>query len=231
MGEFLFRRLFFLFLLVCGAAVFSTGVFSAVHPLYSGFSSASSGFVFNNASSVVYVNDTTMYKIGYYSSNGSAWQNFTLAGAQYNSDANWLSGSSSYTLPAFGSGEHYIIVYSCTYNLGNGSWDCHDNKWQLIVINNTPAIVPNCSDGIKNQNEVFTDCGGVCPACECLTSQTQSCSITNGLGSQTRNCTDGRYSSWGVCIVVSCNSGYVISGNSCVLNSSSGTWSNEFIIS
>ena len=53
MGEVLFRRLFILFLLVCGMVVFSVDVFSVVHPLYSGFSSASSGFIFNNSQVIV----------------------------------------------------------------------------------------------------------------------------------------------------------------------------------
>jgi hypothetical protein len=200
----------------------------AVHSSYPEFSAANSGFIFNNISSLVSVNDTVVYKFGYYSINGTAWQNFTLAGTGYNGDVNWLSNNATCALPVFGVGEHYVIVYSCTYNLSNISWNCYENRWQLIVINNTP--IPNCSDNIKNQNEVFTDCGGVCPACECLTSQTQSCNITNGAGTQTRNCTDGRYSLWGLCTVVSCNSGYVISGNSCVLNSSNTTWSNELMI-
>ncbi|MDD5213136.1 MAG: type II secretion system protein [Candidatus Gracilibacteria bacterium] len=42
---------------------------------------------------------------------------------------------------------------------------------------------------------------------------TQSCIITNGIGSQTWNGTD-----WGTCTVIACNTGYSISGNSCVTN-------------
>ena len=130
--------------------LFSVGVFAAVHPLYSGFSSASSGFVFNNDSGVVSVSDTAVYSVGYFSVNGSPWQNFTLSGTAYNGDANWLSGSSSYTLPVFGAGEHYIIIYSCAYDSYNNSWDCYETKWQLIVLNNTQTAGPNCTDNCSN---------------------------------------------------------------------------------
>ncbi|MGV8087185.1 MAG: hypothetical protein ACP5N1_06150 [Candidatus Woesearchaeota archaeon] len=180
----------------------------ATHALYSGFSSPELGFKINNTK--LSVNDTIVYKTGWYSINGTAWQNFTLTGNFYNSNTNWLSGFANYTLPVFGVGEHYVIIYSCSYS---GGWNCYGNKWQLTIINNTPSAT--CTDGIRNQNEIFTDCGGVCPACECLVNQTQNCSVVNGVGNQFRTCNDGHYSSWGSCFVVSCNSGFFVNGSVC----------------
>jgi hypothetical protein len=46
---------------------------------------------------------------------------------------------------------------------------------------------------------------------------TQSCTISNGLGSQVWSS-----SQWGTCTVVSCNSGYTQSGNSCLASYSGG---------
>jgi hypothetical protein len=57
-----------------------------------------------------------------------------------------------------------------------------------FVVNAVP--IATCSDGVRNQNEVFTDCGGVCPACECSSSQTEYCDIDHGTGIYTRQCVD-----------------------------------------
>ncbi|MBN1275243.1 DUF4838 domain-containing protein [Candidatus Woesearchaeota archaeon] len=79
------------------------------------------------------VRDDAIYKTGWYASDGdNQWMSFTLNGNSYADSDDWLVGEATYTLPIFGSGEHYVIIYSCTNNNG---WDCHD-KWQLRVINN-----------------------------------------------------------------------------------------------
>jgi hypothetical protein len=57
----------------------------------------------------------------------------------------------------------------------------------------------------------------------CTGSTTQSCTITNGVGSQSRTCNAGVWSSWGACTLVSCNSGYIPSGNTCVIPQPGGT--------
>jgi len=55
------------------------------------------------------------------------------------------------------------------------------------------------------------------PECTSGQSETVSCSISNGFGSKTRSCSSsGNWGSYGSCYVSSCNSGYAISGNSCV---------------
>jgi hypothetical protein len=145
------------------AAITSTVGF-VVHPIYSGFSAPESGFTFNNNTRALSVTDTAVYKTGYYSINGSQWVSFTLSGTAYGTSPVWLTGTATKTLPSFGVGEHYIIIYSCKYNNG---WNCSDNRWQLYVVNNNPATPPaaSCNDGIKNQGEKGVDCGGPCAAC------------------------------------------------------------------
>ena len=61
-----------------------------------------------------------------------------------------------------------------------------------------------CASGYHTENS-----GASC------VSNTRTCSITNGQGTQTRN-----GSSWNACLVLNCNAGYEISGNSCVPASS-----------
>jgi hypothetical protein len=140
----------------------------AVHPIYSSFSSPEPGFYFNNNTRLLTVIDSAVYKTGYYSINGSQWTSFTLTGAQYGTSSVWLTDTTTKTLPSFGVGEHYIIIYSCDYTNG---WDCYGNRWQLLIINNSPVVappivpVPSCSDGILNQGETGVDCGGPCSAC------------------------------------------------------------------
>jgi hypothetical protein len=127
MGEFFFKKLFVGFLFVVSLFFFmysvknNEGAISddnnyvsspvsdnlisgyAVHPLYSSFSAAEAGFVFSNVSNSVSVSDGAIYRVGYYSVNGSAWQSFSLSGSLYNGSADWLTGSVTGSLPFFGS--------------------------------------------------------------------------------------------------------------------------------
>jgi hypothetical protein len=117
------------------------------HPVYPSFSSPEIGFILSGTS--LSVNDTAVYKTGYYSINGTQWQSFNLSGTAYGASTIWLTGSATKTLPVFGPGEHYVIVYSCKYNYAKAAWNCSDNRWQLIIINNgntdstPPAIAFN----------------------------------------------------------------------------------------
>jgi hypothetical protein len=56
----------------------------------------------------------------------------------------------------------------------------------------------------------------------CTGSSNQACAIANGVGQQTRACTSGTWGNWGACTVVSCNSGYIQSGNTCIVGDGSG---------
>jgi hypothetical protein len=128
---------------------FSDVVGFAAHSVYPSFSAAESGFAING--NALTVADTAVYKTGYYSINGAAWQNFTLVGNVLN--GSWLSNNANVILPNFGSGESYVVIYSCTKNAG--VWNCHDNKWQLKIINNTA----NPSSALSWSNELMINGG------------------------------------------------------------------------
>jgi hypothetical protein len=68
---------------------------------------------------VVSASDDAVYKFGWYSISGADWVSFELSGTVLGGD--WLSDG-TITLPAFGDGEHYVILYSCS---NTGIWDCH----------------------------------------------------------------------------------------------------------
>jgi hypothetical protein len=112
---------------------FSDNVGFAAHSVYPSFAAPESRFTING--NTISVSDTAIYKTGYYSINGGDWQDFTLTGTTLN--GSWLSSSATYTLPTFPAGENYIVIYSC--NKTSGVWDCHDNKWQLQIINITAS--------------------------------------------------------------------------------------------
>ena len=50
----------------------------------------------------------------------------------------------------------------------------------------------------------------------CTGPSAQPCAIAHGTGTQDRSCSSGAWSAWGACQVLSCDSGYVASGNACV---------------
>ncbi|MBN1275240.1 DUF4838 domain-containing protein [Candidatus Woesearchaeota archaeon] len=108
------------------------------HADYPSFSSAEGRFsLIDGELSVV---DDVLFRGGYVSVGGGAWQPVTLAGEPYGSSADWLSSGASLDLSSFSfpsDKESYIIVYSCSQA---GGWDCHattsqpDGFWQLFVI-------------------------------------------------------------------------------------------------
>lgn len=85
--------------------------------------------------------------------------------------------------------------------------DCLGAKWKWNSV--TSACVDACPQS-------YTETGGVCTASTCTGSATQSCLITNGVGTQTRTCSGTTWSDFETCTVTSCNAGYQISGNTCI---------------
>jgi hypothetical protein len=77
----------------------------------------------------------------------------------------------------------------------------------------------SCSPSTEICNGLDDDCDGSID--EGISPESRSCTISNGVGTQSRTCTSGSWSSWSTCTVVSCNSGYAQSGNSCILESPS----------
>ena len=113
---------------------FSDAVGFTAHSVYPSFAAPESRLTING--NTLSVSDYAIYKTGYYSINGGAWQNFSLSGNTLS--GNWISSTATYTLPTFGTGESYIVIYTCSKT--SGTWDCHDGttgKWQLQIINNT----------------------------------------------------------------------------------------------
>ncbi|MGY4884114.1 MAG: DUF7107 domain-containing protein [Nanobdellota archaeon] len=108
---------------------------------------------------------------------------------------------------------------SCSIVNGEGikSRTCSNGEWSSWG----ECIIQSCESGYQKSGSscVLTTCSGY---------STRSCSITNGEGLQSRTCSNGEWSSWGTCTLNSCNSGYKISGNSCVIiSTSTGCTSNE----
>ncbi|MGV8171171.1 MAG: MopE-related protein [Candidatus Woesearchaeota archaeon] len=93
------------------------------------------------------------------------------------------------------------------YRTGTQSRTCTNGVWSAWSACSAVAGTPTTEicDNIDN------DCDGTID--EGLTA-TQSCSIANGVGSQSRTCSYGSWNPWGTCNVTSCNPGYYMSPNS-----------------
>jgi hypothetical protein len=90
--------------------------------------------------------------------------------------------------------------------IGSQSRPCPIGVWSACT-------VVSCNAGYQIS-------GNSCvPIVSCIGPFTQSCSIVNGIGSQSRTCTLGVWSAWGACTVVSCNAGYVLCGGTCNVSS------------
>jgi hypothetical protein len=57
----------------------------------------------------------------------------------------------------------------------------------------------------------------------CTGSTTQSCTVSNGTGTQSRMCTNGVWSTWSSCLATSCNTGYALTNGQCVQNTTTTT--------
>ncbi len=86
---------------------------------------------------VLRISDRIIYDKGYYVRNGE-WQEFDLGGSFYPGSSDWLIDSANVDfsdLDDFSdTSPQYVLVYSCS--LVNNVWDCHENMWQLNIINN-----------------------------------------------------------------------------------------------
>lgn len=105
---------------------------------------------------------------------------------------------------------------SCIGLPSNGVWNTVSS---IIQTWNGSSWIPSTT-GIYNTSASTTNCNYTCNAgfhtenagVSCVSS-TQNCAITNGVGSQTWNTGT---SAWNSCTVVSCNTGFTVSGNSCI---------------
>ena len=105
---------------------------------------------------------------------------------------------------------------SCIIGNGSGtqSRTCASSYWTSF----NSCAVSTCNTGyqISGNSCVVIPTTSTIPA-TCTGSATQSCSIGNGTGIQSRTCTNGTWSAFNSCTVSSCNNGYQISGNTCVV--------------
>ena len=112
------------------------------------------------------------------------------------------------------------VSQSCTVTNGSGSQTKKCNA-QRTGFDLGPCIASQCNSG-------FTLSNGTCVAQICTPNQpsvSQSCTVTNGSGSQTKKCNAQRTGfELGPCIASQCNAGFTLSNGTCsVLNGKSCT--------
>jgi hypothetical protein len=187
------------------------------------------------------VKDDVIYSVAYISINGSAWQPVNLSGEILS--GSWLMSRATGVIRIYKENiskntntNNYLIVYTCSKT--STKWDCHNNKWQIRQFNTTRTPDSVCPDTCisKGYCEVHTlcnitvDCGtcttgyvcdkGICYSSDsydknCSGMRLQSCNITNGIGTQSRNCTSSSWSNWSSCTFASCNTNYSLCGGMC----------------
>jgi len=87
-------------------------------------------------------------------------------------------------------------------------------KHQCNFVPSGSCVLEKCLDGfVLSKNTCVPKINVMC-----VEELSQQCQIENGLGLKSRTCTNGVYTDFSQCQVQSCNPGYVISENSCVLD-------------
>lgn len=114
------------------------------------------------------------------------------------SNNNYLSTTIS--VPVFG-GRSYSFTVNAATTAKNAKFSPEDQISFSVA----------CHSGYESINGTCTK-----KHLSCVGASTQSCTINNGIGTQSRVCSNGVYSAFSSCLAISCNSGYVLSSNSCV---------------
>jgi len=119
--------------------------------------------------------------------------------------------------------DYYCVLEGCESESSCALETCVGSVCSDLCGNNfSGQLQPNCPSlyygeapngcGFCNCPSGYTASGSACVLDgSCTNGATQSCTILYGIGTQT--CSSGE---WEICTVVSCNFGYIISGNSCV---------------
>jgi len=109
---------------------------------------------------------------------------------------------------------------TCSIANGSGiqSRTCTSGVWSPYG----SCVASSCNQGYRLENNI-------CVSNTCVGSSTQPCTVVNGQGVQSRTCTNGVWSTFGVCSVSTCNTGYIKSGNSCVVASCVGSASTQLL--
>lgn len=100
------------------------------------------------------IKDDIVYNEFYVSTNGSNWTARNLTGDFYPTSNKWIRLSAIGEIPIFDNNEHYIIYFSCSNNVTN--WNCHNNKWQLKVIDAKDSSAGNTSSGGSGGSSINT---------------------------------------------------------------------------
>ena len=145
---------------------------------------------------IAFFGDTSRYFDLQYSTDGTNWMDTSQM--DVTSSPNMASAYQTFTFSPAVNAKYirYTGHGSSAPSLWNSIVEMDINGFSVGTISTVPITVTN----------------------QCTNGQTQSCTISNGAGQQT--CSSG---SWGSCTVVSCNSGYTQSGNSCVADNNGGT--------
>ena len=150
--------------------------------------------------------NTTTYTNG---CNGTNKYN-TITGALCSNTTNTGGGGGTvYTVPTCTGS----TTQSCTITNGTGtqSRTCNSGNWS----NYGSCTLSSCNTGYSINGNTCIVTTSTTPVC--TGSTTQSCTITNGTGTQSRTCTNGVWSAYNSCTLSSCNTGYSISNNTCIL--------------
>ncbi|MGV8171743.1 MAG: LamG-like jellyroll fold domain-containing protein [Candidatus Woesearchaeota archaeon] len=205
----------------CSSGVSSTGS-CIVYSCYSGYFKSGNSCIPFNCSGPATQNCTVANGFGSQSRTCSAgvWSSWGVCTVT-SCNANYVKGVSNTSCvlsSCSGSAtQNCTVGVGACRRFGVQSRTCSNNVWSAwsscSVVAGTP--ISEVCDNVDN------DCDGSVD--EALTA-TQSCNVTNGFGSQSRTCNSGVWSSWGVCIVTSCNANYVISGNNtCIASGTTDT--------
>lgn len=137
------------------------------------------------------------------------WSSYGACTVSTCSSGYQISGNSCITTTCSGSPSQ-----SCSISNGTGtqSRTCNLGTWSSYG----SCAVSSCNTGYQIS-------GNTCVPLTCSGSTTQSCSISNGTGIQSRTCNLGTWSSYGTCTVSTCNSGYIQSNNTCIVQTSQNT--------
>lgn len=114
-------------------------------------------------------------------------------------------------------GSQTALACTTANGVGSQTKTCNDNFYIL----STCALV-NCNAGYSVVNGVCSSSPSISTptTSTCTGPLSQSCTIANGSGIQTRTCTNGVYSEFTSCGVANCNIGYTASAHSCVASNS-----------
>ena len=145
-----------------------------------------------------------IYKKGWISTDGESWQEIIFEGS-LKDNFNWIEKQAKYTLQE-GITSLELMFFSCETQLGE--LYCNNNKWQVYSTKDNEEQMYVLSNPNDDSQKICNGRGD------------RSCSVPNGEGQITRDCINGKWSSWGDCQAISCNEGYILESGACIQETS-----------